>query len=59
MGIRAIVPGMFVFTAGTVIVSFMHLNLFSLTELADLLWFGTFGIATAILGMLTFRAMQA
>ncbi|MBI5290474.1 MAG: hypothetical protein HY872_01190 [Chloroflexi bacterium] len=59
LGIRAIVPGMFVFTAGTVIVSFMHLNLFSLTELADLLWFGTFGIATAILGMLTFRAMQA
>lgn len=59
LGIRAIVPGMFVFTAGTVIVSFMHLNLFSLTELADLLWFGTFGIATAMLGMLTFRAMQA
>ena len=59
LGIRAIVPGMFVFTAGTVIVSVMHINLFSFTELADLLWFGSFSIATVMLGVLTVRAMQA
>lgn len=59
LGIRAIVPGMVAFTAGTIIVSFIHINLFSFTELADLLWFGSFGVATVILGVLTFRAMQA
>jgi len=59
LGIRAIVPGMFAFTAGTVIVSFMHFNLFSFAELADLLWFGSFSIATVMLGVLTVRAMQA
>jgi hypothetical protein len=58
LGIRTIVPGMFAFTAGTVIVSFMHINLFSFAELADLLWFGLFGIATVILGVLTVRVMQ-
>jgi hypothetical protein len=59
LGIRAIVPGMLAFTATTVIVSFMHINLFFFTELADLLWFGLFGIATVILGMLTVHAMRA
>ncbi len=59
LGIRAIVPGMFAFTATTIIVSFIHINLFSFTELADLLWFGLFGIATVILGVLTVRVMQA
>jgi hypothetical protein len=59
LGIRAIVPGMFAFTATTIIVSFIHINLFSFTELADLLWFGLFGVATVILGMLTARVMQA
>ena len=58
LGIGAIVPGMFAFTAVTVIVSFMHINLFSFTELADLLWFGSFSIAAVILGVLTVRAMQ-
>ena len=58
LGIGAIVPGMFAFTAVTVIVSFMHINLFSFTELADLLWFGSFSMAAVILGVLTVRAMQ-
>jgi len=58
LGIRAIVPGMFAFAAGTMIVSFLHLSLFSFTEIADLLWFGLFGIATVILGMLTVRVIQ-
>jgi hypothetical protein len=31
LGIRAIVPGMFAFTTGTVIISFIHINLFSFT----------------------------
>ncbi len=58
LGIRAIVPGMFAFALGTIIVSFIHINLFSFTELADLLWFGLFGIATVFLGMLTVRVMR-
>ena len=58
LGIRAIIPGMFVFTAGTVIVSVMHINLFSITDLADVLWFGSFSLATVMLGVLTVRAMQ-
>lgn len=58
LGIRAIVPGMLAFTAGTIIVSFIHINLFSFAELTDLLWFGWFGIATVLLGVLTVRVMQ-
>lgn len=58
IGIRAIVPGMFAFTATTIIISFMHVNLFSFTELADLFWFGLFAIATVILGVLTIRVIQ-
>jgi hypothetical protein len=59
LGIRAIVPGMLAFTAGTVVVSVIHINLFSFTELADVLWFGSFSIATVMLGVLTVRALQA
>lgn len=59
LGIRAIVPGMFAFAITTIIVSFMHVNLFSFSELADLLWFGLFGIATVMLGILTVRVMRA
>lgn len=58
LGIRAVVPSMFAFALATIIVSFIHINLFSFTELADLLWFGWFGIATVISGMLTVRVMQ-
>jgi hypothetical protein len=59
LGIRAIVPGMFAFAITTVIVSFIHINLFSFAELPDLLWFALFGIGTVILGVLTVRVMQA
>jgi hypothetical protein len=59
LGIRAIVPGMFAFTITTIIVSIIHINLFTFTKLADLLWFGSFGIATVFLGILTVRIMQA
>ncbi len=58
LGIRAIVPGMFAFSATAIIISFIHINLFSFAESADLLWFGLFGIATVILGVLTVRVIQ-
>ncbi len=59
IGIRAIIPGMFAFTATTIIVSFLHISLFSFTEIADLLWFVAFGIAAVLLGILTLQGMQA
>jgi hypothetical protein len=59
LGVRAILPGMLVFTVTTVIISFIHLGLFSFTELPDLLWFGWFILASLILALLTFRALQA
>ena len=58
MGVRAILPGMLIFSAVTVIISFVHIGLFSFTEVADLLWFGWFMIASLILALLTFRAIQ-
>jgi hypothetical protein len=58
LGIRTLVPAMLVFTAGTVVISFMHLSLFSFNEAADLLWFGLFITATLGLGLLTYRALQ-
>jgi hypothetical protein len=57
-GLRAIVPGMFAFATTTVIVSFIHISLFSFTEIADLLWFAAFGIVTVLLGILLFRRTQ-
>ena len=59
LGVRSIVPGMLSFTAVTVIVSFMHVKLFSFTEIADLLWFAWFIIASAFLGMMTLRSIKA
>ena len=59
LGVRAIVPGMLVFSAATVLVSFLHIGLFAFNEIADLLWFGWFIIATFFLALLTFRALQA
>ena len=57
LGVRSILPGMLVFTATTVIISFVHINLFSFSEIADLLWFGWFIIASLILALLTFRTL--
>jgi hypothetical protein len=59
LGVRSIVPGMFSFAIATVIVSFMHFSLFSLTEIADLLWFGWFIVSSALLGMMTLRSLKA
>ena len=59
LGVRAILPGMLIFTAATVIVSFLHIGLFSFSEAADLLWFGWFILASPVLAVLTFCALQA
>ena len=59
MGVRAILPGMLIFTVTTVVISFVHIKLFSFNEVPDLLWFGWFILASLMLALLTFRAMQA
>jgi len=58
LGVRTILMGMLVFTLTTVVVSFMHVNLFSFSELADLLWLGWFIAASLVLAVLTFHALQ-
>jgi hypothetical protein len=40
------------------VVSFMHVGLFSFGQVAALLWFGWFILASVILAVLTFRAVQ-
>jgi hypothetical protein len=59
LGVRAIAPAMLAFSLTTVIVSFLHLSLFSFSEVADLLWFAWFLLATVMLAWITLRAMQA
>jgi len=56
--VRAILPAMLAFTGTTVLISFLHINLFSFAEFADLLWFGWFILATLALGILTVRVLQ-
>src|SRR6185503_14715840 len=58
LGVRAILPAMLVFTVITVIISFIHIGLFSFSEVPDLLWFGWFILSSLILAILTFRALQ-
>lgn len=59
LGVRSIVPGMFSFAIVTVIISFIHVSLFSFTEVADLLWFVWFIVSSIVLGIMTVRAVQA
>ena len=59
LGVRAILPGMLVFSVTTVIISFLHIGLFSFNEFPDLLWFGWFLLASLLLALLTFRSLQA
>jgi len=58
LAVRSILSGMLVFTATTVVISFVHISLFSFNEVADLLWFGWFMAASLMLAVLTFRALQ-
>ena len=52
-----IVPGMLAFTVATLIASALHPNLFSATDAIDIVWFASFGIATAVLAVMTVRAI--
>jgi hypothetical protein len=58
LGVRAILPGMLVFSVITIIISFIHIGLFSFNEAPDLIWLGWFSLASLLLAWLTFRAFQ-
>lgn len=47
--LRTVVPAMLAFTAGTVVVSIVHRELFSASDVVDWIWFGGFAAATAVL----------
>jgi hypothetical protein len=49
---------MFVFTAGTLLASLIHIGLFSAGDLSDWIWFFAFGILTMLLGIMSVRALR-
>ena len=53
--IRTVTPAMFVFAALVLLASVIHLDLFLMSELNDLIWFIAFGAATVFLGVITVR----
>jgi hypothetical protein len=57
--IAAIVPAMLAFTAGTLIVSWVHAELFSAGDVSDWVWFLGFGAATVVLAAMGVRIVQA
>ena len=57
--VRVAVIGIFVFAFGVLLASFIHRELFSLTNLAAWIWFGGFLLATVILGLLSARSIRA
>jgi len=59
LGVRSIVPAMLAFTVTTVIVSFVHISLFSFNEIVDLLWFAWFIISSLFLAIMTMHVIQA
>jgi hypothetical protein len=59
LGVRAILPGMLVFTVTTVVISLIHIRLFSFNEIVDLLWFGWFIASSLVLAVLTFHGVQS
>ena len=58
LGVRSIVPAMLSFTLITVIISFIHINLFAFNEIADLLWFAWFIFSSVVLVIMTFRVFK-
>jgi hypothetical protein len=57
--LAAIVPAMLVFTAGTVVASLMHDELFSTSDLATWVWFVGYGGAAAVLLAMGARTLPA
>ncbi len=58
IGIRAIVPGMVIFTDATLFISLLHFDVFSSNGLATSLWFVWFAVATLVLLFMGFTAVQ-
>ncbi len=56
--VRTVAPAMFVFTTLVLLASVIHRNLFSMSELNDLIWFIAFGVETVFLGLITVRALR-
>jgi hypothetical protein len=56
--VRVVVIGTFVFALGVLLASMIHRELFSLSKLAAWIWFGSFLLATVILGVLSTRAIR-
>lgn len=56
--LRVAAPAMLIFTAATLIASYKHDNLFSSSDVADVLWFVGFALATAVHLLLTLRVFQ-
>jgi hypothetical protein len=57
--LAAIVPAMLVFTAGTIVVSLVHRELFAASDVATWVWFGGFGAAAAMLLVMAIRCIPA
>lgn len=58
IGVRAVVPAIFIFTAGVLLASLIHRALFSMSDAADWVWFIAFGVATAVLGVMTSHVLR-
>jgi hypothetical protein len=56
--VAPVVPAMLVFTAGTVVVSLIHDELFSAGDVADWVWFVGFTAAAAVLAAMAARLVQ-
>jgi hypothetical protein len=56
--IRVVVIAIFVFAFGVLLASFIHRQLFSLINLSTFLWFGGFGLAAIMLGILAMRSLR-
>ncbi|MEO7909262.1 MAG: hypothetical protein ABIV47_06395 [Roseiflexaceae bacterium] len=57
--IRVLLIAAFVFAFGALLASFIHRDLFLLTNLSTSLWFGGFLLATVMLGLLATQAIRA
>ena len=56
--VRAVVAGLLVFTAGVLLASIIHRELFSAGDAEDVLWFGLLAVANAVMGLLLLLAIR-